>query len=770
VPEPPFARVALDVPLPELFDYRIPPGWRPEAGDWVVVPWGRTRRVGLVVACAESTALDAARVRDLDAPLPGMPRMPAHWLSLIAFGARYYHAGFGELALPAVPKLLRTVPSSRGRVAPAQRARLRYDGGRPARAARPAATAAAAAVTARSAHTASASPATAASVRAAAAGVGTLPELTAEQAAALAGIAAVDGHAVVVLHGVTGSGKTEVYFRWLAGRLAADARAQVLLLVPEIALTPQLAGRIRERFPDEPIAVLHSDMPDAERAAHWLAAAEGRARIVLGTRLAVLAPLPGLAAIVVDEEHDASFKQQEGARYSARDLAIVLGSQRGLPVVLGSATPSLETWHAVRRGRYRVAALRDRASGTPLPAVTRLPLKGARLRHGLTDAAVAAVQGALDSGAQALIFLNRRGYAPVLACSACGWLSRCTQCDAYRVLHRVGRPAAATARSGPPALAASAASSGFNPPIASTGLTAPAASTAAGEAASAAGSPSRYRLVCHHCGSEQRVPRVCPECGNVDLAGLGRGTQRLEEGLAELFPGARIGRLDRDVARRRGAAQSVLDAAHAGDVNLLVGTQMLAKGHDFRRLTVVVVVDADAGLFAADFRAPERLFATLMQVAGRAGRHRPDSRVLIQSRFPDHPVFAALAAHDYERFATAQLAEREHAHLPPFVHQALLTAQAKQAEAATAFLADARRCLLEGATDPPIEPALRAALTVCDPVPMPLAQLRGEARAQMLVESGSRRALHAALGPWLAALRAQRSAVRWQLVVDPLEI
>jgi primosomal protein N' (replication factor Y) len=623
--------------------------------------------------------------------------MPADWLELIGFGSRYYHAGFGELALPAVPKLLRTVPGARSRGSPVLRARERFEASLP----KP-------------------------------------PEpdrssdskrvLTPGQTEALSQIQSCDGHAVFLLHGITGSGKTEVYFRWLEGLLARDQAAQALVLVPEIALTPQFAQRIRERFPMLPLAVLHSDMPDAERAAHWLAAAEGRARIVLGTRLAVLVPLPALVAVVVDEEHDASFKQQEGARYSARDLAIALAARRGLPIVLGSATPSLESWHAARRGRYRLVSLRERASGASLPLVQRMALRGARVQHGLTDPAIAAINETVARGEQALIFLNRRGYAPVLNCGACGWLSRCDQCDAYRVMHRVGASVIAESP------------------------------------------PQRYRLVCHHCGADQPVPRSCPECGNVDLAGLGRGTQRLEEGLQSLFPGARIGRLDRDVARRRGAAQKMLDAAHAGEVDLLVGTQMLAKGHDFRRLTLVVVVDADAALFAADFRAPERLFATLMQVAGRAGRHHAASRVLIQTRFPEHPVFVALAAHDFDRFAADQLTEREQASLPPFVHQALLTVQARSADDTIAFLADARNRLLSADTDPPIPDTVLAALTVCDPVPMPLAQMRGLARAQMLIESSSRPALHAALGPWLAALREQRHPARWQLVVDPLEI
>ena len=691
------ARVALDLPLPELFDYALSADSPICPGDWVIVPWGRSRRVGLVAALTNSTTVPPDRLRMLEERLPGMPRMPGHWLELIGFGSRYYHAGFGELALPAVPKLLRTVPGARSRGSAVVRARERFEASLPK-------------------PTEIIDDSVSERV------------LTPGQTQALEQIQSCAGHAVFLLHGITGSGKTEVYFRWLAALLARDPAAQALVLVPEIALTPQFAQRICERFPTLPLAILHSDMPDAERAAHWLAAAEGRARIVLGTRLAVLVPLPALVAVVVDEEHDASFKQQEGARYSARDLAIALAARRGLPIVLGSATPSLESWHAARRGRYRLVSLRERASGASLPLVQRMALRGARVQHGLTDPAIAAINDTVARGEQALIFLNRRGYAPVLNCGACGWLSRCDQCDAYRVMHRVG-------------------------------ASVPAASA-----------HQRYRLVCHHCGADQPVPRSCPECGNVDLAGLGRGTQRLEEGLQALFPSARIGRLDRDVARRRGAAQQMLDAAHAGEVDLLVGTQMLAKGHDFRQLTLVVVVDADAALFAADFRAPERLFATLMQVAGRAGRHHAASRVLIQTRFPEHPVFVALAAHDFDRFAADQLVEREQASLPPFVHQALLTVQARSADDTIAFLADARRRLLSSDTDPPIPDAVLAALTVCDPVPMPLAQMRGLARAQMLIESSSRPALHAALGPWLAALRAQRHASRWQLVVDPLEI
>jgi primosomal protein N' (replication factor Y) len=330
---------------------------------------------------------------------------------------------------------------------------------------------------------------------------------------------------------------------------------------------------------------------------------------------------------------------------------------------------------------------------------------------------VEALGEALGRGEQSLVFINRRGFAPVLTCESCGWLSRCDNCSAYRVLHRLDlRPAAG---------------------------------------------PSRYRLVCHHCSAETAVPRACPDCGNVDLTPLGRGTQRLEEGLQQLFPGARIARLDRDVARRRNAARDIIDAAHAGDVDILVGTQMLAKGHDFRRLTLVAAIDPDGGLYSSDFRAPERLFAVLMQVAGRAGRSGAASRVIVQSRFPGHPLFAALARHDYAGFADAQLAERRESRLPPFVFQALLRAEAHTLEAALDFLAQAKALA---------RPDEAQGTTLFDPVPMPLMRLAGRERAQLLLEADSRAALHAFLDRWLAQLDAVRTPVRWQLEVDPLEI
>jgi len=731
-----FARVAIDVPAAQLgaslFDYAVAGhgGDGPLAvrvGDWVVVPWGRTRRVGLVIALCDRPEVDPARVRAIECVLDDAPPLPPAWLDLVAFAARYYHRGVGEVALPAIPKLLRAAPSAARRAGGATRgvrsSAERASGAPRARVSAPRARVSAF-TRARARWEAQAAPGASSpeAVRGA-------PPLTPAQRSVLAGWSAAAGHAVHLLHGITGSGKTEVYLHWFAGVLEADPDAQVLLLVPEIALTPQLHAQLAARFPHERVALLHSEMADGERAAHWLAAVEGRARVVLGTRLAVLAPLPALAAIVVDEEHDASYKQQDGVRYSARDLAIAAAAQRGIPIVLGSATPSLESWFAARRGRYRVHALHERIGGAALPVVECVDPRGEKLRHSLAPRVVEAIDATISRGEQALVFVNRRGYAPVLACSACGWLSRCANCSAYRVLHRIDRfvrPGEAT------------------PPRSARG-------------------PARYRLVCHHCAAEQPVPRTCPDCGNVDLEALGRGTQRLEEALAELFPGRRIARLDRDVARRRGAAQQVLDAAHAGEVDLLVGTQMLAKGHDFRRLTLVVALDVDAGLYAADFRAPERLFATLMQVAGRAGRSGRASRMLVQTRFPGHPLFAFLARHDYAGFADRLLAERRETGLPPYRHQAMLRAEAPQLADAVGFLETARTLAAE-------LDAAGYGVRVFDVVPMSMSRLQGRERAQLLVEADRRAPLHRFLSTWIDALRVRTPRPAWQLDIDPLEI
>lgn len=732
------ARVALDVPIAPWFDYRIPAELdeRIQPGVWVVVPWGRGRRVGVVLSRAESTQVPEAKLRTLDALLEDAPIAPAPWLSLLEFAATYYHRGVGELGLLAVPKALRTPPSARSRKTAFARAAGAHAAARVQPAVPPATSEIPdASGLATEGLTAGQSKTAAAHGTALAYTLGVVPfkrELNADQQQALETLRGSRGFSVTLLHGVTGSGKTEVYLSWLEAVLQADPSAQALMLVPEIALTPQLARQVAERFPEIETAILHSDIPDAQRARAWFAAASGCARLVVGTRLAVLTPMPRLAAIVVDEEHDGSYRQQDGVSYSARDLAIAAARAAHAPVLLGSATPSLETWRSARHGRYRLLKLPARISGASVPRLELIDTRSTRLRAGLAPAALGALEQTVARGEQALIFINRRGYAPVLGCDACAWVSGCEHCSAWRVLHRQTQQI-----------------------------------------------PRRYQLICHHCGSQTEVPRACPQCGSIGLSGLGRGTQRLEEELLECLPGARIARLDRDVARRRGAAQAVITAVHEGDVDLLVGTQMLAKGHDFRRLSLVVVADGDAGLFSADYRATERLFATLMQVSGRAGRDIAQSQVLVQTRHAEHSLFAYLQAHDFEGFADALLAERLDAGMPPFSHHALLRADAEQLKDALHWLDQAKaqgeQCLRSSGSEPgesaentPI-PDL-SNVRIFDPVPMPMARLMGRERAQLLVESSQRASLHAFVQRWLEHLRAVRAPVRWHLEIDPGEI
>jgi primosomal protein N' (replication factor Y) len=701
------ARVALDVPIAPSFDYRVGPDLAGQlvAGDWVVVPWGKGRRVGLVIDMSDHSELAPERLRAVIDRLEDAPSLPAHWWELLRFASTYYHRGIGEIALPPIPKDFRMLPRKAGARSPFARHRAaRRASSRGPTPLPPGVPAPAPDLPAMSAKA-----------------------LSVHQAEALAGLAGLSGFSVSLLHGVTGSGKTEVYLRWFELLLARDPGNQLLLMVPEIALTPHLAELVQRRFHNQSVVVLHSGVSPAERARAWLAAVEGRARVVIGTRLAVLTPLPSLAAIVVDEEHDASYRQQDGIHYSARDLAIVAGRCAGAPVLLGSATPSIETWRAAKRGRYRCLSMPERIGEAVLPVVETVDLRRDRsaARHALSAPAIEAIEATLAAGDQALIFINRRGYAPVISCEACGWVSRCEHCSAWRVLHRLPVERSAT------------------PPR--------------------PGARSGYRLQCHHCGQSVSPPPACPDCGNVALSALGRGTQRLEEELAERFPAHVVARLDRDVAQRRGAAQQVIQAFHSGDVRLLVGTQMLAKGHDFRRLSLVVVVDGDAGLFSSDFRAPERLFATLMQVAGRAGRDARASRVLIQTRFPDHPLFGYLRRHDYVGFADQLIVERREASMPPFSHQALLRADAPELEAAIQWLQSARSIGQALLPDP-------AALQLFDPVPMTLQRLKDRERAQLLVESASRVVLHRFLDDWLARLRALPGRIAWHLEVDPAEI
>ncbi|MDB5915893.1 MAG: primosomal protein [Massilia sp.] len=668
--------IALDTPLNSCFDYRWPcaPGAEPLAGQLALVSFGHREVVGLIVRVGEHTEVPADKLKDAIAVRSQLAPLSNTWLALAAFAADYYQRPLGEVALPGVPKNLRVLTT-----VALDRAIKKL--------AKPGAV--------------GAGDATA---------VDTPPLNPAQQVAADA-IGGAAGFTPILLYGVTGSGKTEVYLQACARVLARDPQAQILILVPEINLTPQLEGNIRARFPGLMLATLHSSLSEGERMLHWLAAHLGQARIILGTRLAILASLPHLQLIVIDEEHDPSYKQQEGLRYSARDLAVWRARQLAIPIVLGSATPSLESWHHAGSGRYRKLELRERAvKDAVLPRVKLLDMEKDRPKDGLTSHLVAALRQRMERGEQSLLFLNRRGYAPVLTCEACGWISECTRCTAFMVLHK-----------------------------------------------------PENRLRCHHCSLELRIPRHCPTCGNVDIQPLGRGTQRVEEGLRELFPDARILRIDADSTRKKGSAQEAFDSVHRGEVDILIGTQMVAKGHDFKQLTLVGILNPDTALFSHDYRASERLFAQLMQVAGRAGRAARNeggsvSEVLVQTRYVAHPLYAAVVNHDYDRFATSLLEERRQAALPPYMYQALLRAEARELASAIEFLEFARDCLAQDG------------ITLHDPIPMTMTRVHNVDRAQLLVESSSRPALQAFLKTWLAMLREAKSRVKWSLEVDPLDI
>jgi primosomal protein N' (replication factor Y) len=666
--------IALDTPLTSCFDYRWPcvPGDEPLPGQLALVSFGRREVVGLIVAVKFDTDVPEDKLKDAIAVRSQLAPLSADWLALVGFAADYYQRPLGEVALPGLPKNLRV-----GTTVALDRAIKKLAKANDAHDANPV----------------------------------DMPTLNPAQQAAADAIGGAEGFAPMLLYGVTGSGKTEVYLQACARVLARAPEGQILILVPEINLTPQLEGNIRARFPGVMLATLHSSLSEGERMLHWLAAHQGRARIVLGTRLAILASLPHLKMIVIDEEHDPSYKQQEGLRYSARDLAVWRARQLAIPIVLGSATPSLESWHHSGAGRYRKLELRERAvRDAVLPRVSLLDMERDKPKDGLTAALVAALRLRLERGEQSLLFLNRRGYAPVITCESCGWISDCTRCSAFMVLHK-----------------------------------------------------PEHRLRCHHCSLELRIPRHCPTCGNVDLQPLGRGTQRVEEGLQALFPQARILRIDADSTRRKGSAQAAFDTVHRGEVDILIGTQMVAKGHDFKKLTLVGILNPDTALFSQDYRASERLFAQLMQVAGRAGRTARTeggsvSEVLVQTRYAAHPLYAAVMAHDYERFAGALLAERRQAALPPYMYQALLRAEAPELATAIAFLEAARDC------------SAHEGITVNDPIPMTMTRVHNIDRAQLLVESASRPALQAYLKHWLALLREMKSRVKWSLEVDPLDI
>jgi len=661
----PIARVVLPVAAATAFDYWVPDGAPVVRGSVVRVALGPRRMVGVVTEIVAASDVPHDKLQTLT-DIVDVPPLADDVLALAAFVSAYYQEPPGQAVALAVPPL------------PAGDARTR-----------------------RRTRAASAS----------AGGVAATVPFNAAQQAAIDAIvtAGSAGFSAHLLFGVTGSGKTDVYMA--AAQRAIAAGGQVLLLVPEINLTPQLAERLNATLPGIDIALLHSGLTPASRRAHWLEAASGRARLVVGTRLAIFAPLPDLALIIVDEEQDSSYKQQDNIRYHARDIAIWRAHHRGVPIVLGSATPSLESWLQVREQRYRRLDLRERAdTRAVLPVIRLVGNRTARELEGIGMEMREAIAERLARGEQSLVFVNRRGFSPSLNCSSCGWDAQCPRCSARLTVHRA-----------PPSLR------------------------------------------CHHCGHVERVPSACPTCGNVDLLPQGYGTQRLEHALAAAFPQARIARVDRDSTRTRGAFAAVRDKVAANELDILVGTQMLAKGHDFPRLTLVGVLGADNALYSADFRATERLGALLMQVAGRAGRAGLPGEVVVQTDFATHPVYAAVRAHDYEHLAATLLAERRMAALPPFTHVALLAAEAHERAAVDRFLASAHAYALE------LVAAAHADVEVLAPVSALLARRAGFERAQIAVQSERRPALQRFLAAWMAALATApgQRRVRWAIDVDP---
>ena len=732
----PILRVAVASRRRRLFDYLPPSGAEPPLpgpGTRVRVPFGGSVRIGLVVEWSDEPGVAAERLRRILGVIDGEPLLPASSIEFLRWAADYFHHPPGEVLLGALPPSLR-----RGRMpGPERPARWRL-------------TEAGCGVQAISSKNAPLQSRIVALLRDAPDGldadalseagaswrqslrsltakgaVEAVPESAEEQSApdvppsspvALnsAQRAAVDRikdrldrFGVFLLDGVTGSGKTEVYLS-LIEEVAREGR-QALVLIPEIGLSPQLVARFRRRLGTS-LALLHSGLGDRERVRSWMAARNGSARVLIGTRSAVFTPLGRPGLVIVDEEHDPSFKQTEGFRYSARDLAIVLARGFGVPVVLGTATPSLESVHNVAAGRYADLRLPRRAAGAGMPAVDVLDLRGQRFEEGVSEAMHAAIGKRLERGEQSLLFVNRRGFAPVLLCRQCGWIADCRHCDAHLVYHR--------------------------------------------EAA---------LMRCHYCDAQIRPPPHCPGCGGVELRPIGLGTQRVADHLGTVHPGARVARMDRDSTRRRGALTAILERVHSGAVDILVGTQMLAKGHHFPNVTLVGILDADAGLFGADFRSTERMAQLLVQVAGRCGRGERPGRVLVQTHHPRNPLLGQLIRSGYRSFAEDALEERRAARLPPHTCMALLRAEAADANLPRAFLDDAR---LAGEQRRPADIALLG------PVPSLMERKAGRFRAQLLVECAKRRSLHRFLSGWLGELEGLASArrVRWSLDVDPIEI
>lgn len=642
----PILRVALNVPLDTLFDYTVDEASDKDIGLRVYVPFGQKKLTGIIMEVCSNTAVPPDKLKSALCIFREIPPLSDELLALFFFCSEYYHHPLGMVVMNSIPGKLRNNKPVSLKPSVNEMCFTLTETGRQVDVSHiPARNTVMHRLFAILKNKQSIDMQDARKISPHAVNVlknwmkigwinsvretsctieePVIPELTSEQSIAVSAITEqFNQFNTWVLHGVTGSGKTEVYLRLIAQALSEGK--QTLVLIPEISLTPQLELVFRKRFATIQIVSLHSALNGTERFSGWLKAQQGEARVVLGTRLAVFTPLPKLGLIIVDEEQDSSFKQQDGLRYSARDLAIFRAKQRHIPVVLGSATPSLETYYGVLNGRYHCLRLKNRAvKDAVLPRIECIDMRSEKPLNGLSNPLIKAIKECLAHQRQSLIFINRRGYAPVLICPSCGWAAVCQRCSSRLVVHLRDK-----------------------------------------------------KLSCHHCGHSETFPNACPQCGEQDMMPFGRGTQRVEEALAVQFPSARILRIDRDSTSRKNAWKTILRTIHQQEVDILIGTQLLAKGHDFPNLALVGILGSDISLYSTDFRAGERLFTQLMQVAGRAGRARIPGRVLIQTEFPNHPLYQALRQHDYDVLAKTILAERKMAGFPPYVYQALLRAEA----------------------------------------------------------------------------------------------
>ncbi|OFN36263.1 primosomal protein N' [Neisseria sp. HMSC059F02] len=719
-----YHRIAVNVPLSDgLLTYShsepLPQGTR------VLVPFRNKTVVGIVWETDIAPDMDAARILSIQTTFSDEPPLPENWRDLLSFTSRYYHYPTGQAVFAALPQGLketRAVEMPQPPLFYALNEAGRAQTPPPARFNKKAALwdallsggmtmAALKQVNAQAAKliedwaeqgwietTEAAKPVLRSSEF----------QLNANQQQASDEIQTTFGSfQPFLLYGITGSGKTEVYFDAMA-KVLAQGR-QVLFLLPEINLTPQLLKRVENRFADVPTAVLHSQMAAGRRTQDYLRAMLGQAKLVIGTRLAVFTPLPDVGLIVVDEEHDGSFKQDNELRYHARDLAVWRAKQSGCPVVLGSATPSLESWHKAQSGAYRLLQLTERAhAAARLPQVDILNVGRLKLDNGFSPQALQLLKQNFEAGGMSLVYLNRRGFAPALFCGDCGHTFGCPNCSAKMVLHQRAR-----------------------------------------------------QLRCHHCDHREPIPFKCPDCGNQDLTAVGHGTQRVEETLRAFLPKAIVVRVDRDSTAHKNDWADLYRRIADNEIDILVGTQMLAKGHDFARLNLVIVLNADGSLYSADFRAPERLFAELMQVSGRAGRADKPGKVLIQTQLPEHPVFAAVKAQDYTVFAENELNERQMFAMPPFGFQTAVRADAPRVADAMEFLNAAKETLA---------PLLPESVSQFGAAPMLMVRLAERERAQIFLESPSRQDLHRAVSLWVQVLQQNRDGkIRWSVDVDVQE-